>query len=235
MKRISQLFSKVFGKNTSDGQPLDSMNPGCENTTNSTRISSSSKDTIYTKTNQMAKLYQWIKGDRMGEIVEWEGTIIQEDGMNFLIFNDGTRGNENLMGDFYMEIPHRNEPFIDMEMAAPQGNRLPKESNPPLTRVQNDFPTPGNFESAQQPISAISKLLNDSKKTKTTVKITIIADIPPTDLMKVLSESYDDGEKQVLDYLSANVDIGDVKNQIAKQIWEQVFTKKKQTRRNETI
>ncbi len=182
----------------------------------------------------MAKLYQWIKGDRMGEIVEWDGTIVQEDGLNFLVFNDGTRGNENLMGDFYMEIPHRNEPFIDMEMAMPQGNRLPHESNPPLTRVAHSQPTAPAVQETQ-PTSAISKLLNDSKKTKTTVKISIIADIPPTDLMKVLSESYDDGETQVLDYLSANVDISDVKNQIAKQIWEQVFTKKKQTRRNEAV
>lgn len=184
----------------------------------------------------MAKLYQWIKGDRMGEIVEWEGTITQDDGLNFLVFTDGTRGNENLMGDFFMEIPHRSEPFIDMDMAMPQSNsRLPQEANPPLTRVPEGIPNPGAFQAHQQPVSAISKLLNDSKKAKTTVKITIIADIPPTDLMKVLSESYDDGEKQVLDYLSANVDISDVKNQIAKQIWEQVFTKKKQTRRNEAV
>jgi len=183
----------------------------------------------------MAKLYQWVKGDRLGDIVEWEGDIINEDGLNFLIFKDGSRGNESLMGDYFLEIPSREETFIDMNMAAPAPNTFPRESNPPLTRVPNDFPQPGNFEATPQPVSAIAKLLNDSKKTKTTLKITIIADIPPPDLMKVLSESYDDGEKQVLDYLSANVDVSDVKNQIAKQIWEQVFTKKKPVRRNEAV
>ena len=183
----------------------------------------------------MAKLYQWVKGDRIGDIVEWEGDIVNDDGLNFLIFKDGSRGNESLMGDYFLEIPSREETFIDMNMAAPVPNPLPRESNPPLTRVPDGFPQPGNFEAAPQPVSAIAKLLNDSKKTKTTLKLTIIADIPPTELMKVLSESYDDGEKQVLDYLSANVDVSDVKNQIAKQIWEQVFTKKKPVRRNEAV
>lgn len=181
----------------------------------------------------MAKLYQWIKGDRMGDIIEWEGTIVQDDGTNFLVFKDGTRGNESLMGDFYMEIPSRSEPFIDMEMARPEVNYLPQDANPPLARVDS-YPAPGNFQAHPQQESAIGKLLNDSKKTKTTLKLTIIADIPPSDLMKVLSESYDDGEKQVLDYLSANVDITDIKSQIAKQVWEQIFVKKK-PRKNEAV
>jgi uncharacterized protein YeeX (DUF496 family) len=157
------------------------------------------------------------------------------DGLNFLIFKDGSRGNESLIGDYFLEIPSREDTFIDLNMVAPAPNILPRESNPPLTRVPNDFPQQGNFEATPQHVSAIAKLLNDSKKTKTTLKLTIIADIPPTELMKVLSESYDDGEKQVLDYLSANVDVSDVKNQIAKQIWEQVFTKKKLVRRNEAV
>lgn len=234
MKNMFRRFLKNLEKNTSGGQQQDLSNPGCENITTSTRISSSFKDTIYTKTNKMTKLYQWVKGDRIGEIVEWEGNIVN-DGANFLIFKDGSRGNESLIGDYFLEIPSREEPFFDMSMAAPSPNTLPRESNPPLTRAPNEFTQLENFEAKPQPVSAISKLLNDSKKSKTTLKLTIITDIPPTELMKVLSESYDDGEKQVLDYLSENVNVSDVKNQIAKQIWEQVFTKKKSVRRNEAV
>jgi hypothetical protein len=189
------------------------------------------KDAIYTKTTKMTKLYQWLKGDKVGVITEWEGDIVTDDGINYLVFKDGSRANESLLGDYFIEIPNRDEPFIDTFAT----NYLPRDNNPPLTRVADSFPNPGNFEAANQPVSAIAKLLNDSKKSKTTLKLTIIADIPPTDLMKVLSESYDDGEKQVLDYLSANVDVSDIKNQIAKQIWEQVFTKKKPVRRNEAV
>ena len=101
--------------------------------------------------------------------------------------------------------------------------------------IQQDlFTAPGNLQVVQQVESPIAKLLKDSKKTKSSIGISIVVDIPPIDLMKVLSDSYDDGEKQVLDYLSASLNVEDIKRQIAHQIWVNSF-KKKKTTRNETI
>lgn len=180
----------------------------------------------------MTKLYQWLKGDKVGDIVEWQGDIVSENGLNFLVFTDGSRGNESLMGDFYIEIPNRDEPFIDINLMKGEPVRFPQDNNPPLTRVQ---PNQNQIPVRAVETNPISKLLGDSKKTKTTVDISLIVDMPPSDLMKVLSESYEDGEKQVLQYLADTVDINNIQKQIAEKIWQQLFTKRKRKKINEGV
>jgi hypothetical protein len=235
MNRISKIFYKIFGNNTSVGFEADSQNPGCENTMSSTKTSSNS-DTIYTKTNQMTKTYQWLKGDRASEFVRWGGEIVNDDGINYMVFQDGSRANEELINDFFIEVPSENEPFFVKEFAMPQPSQtsfshsfppLEVEKNPPLQRVVQNSPV-GEW------VSPVSTLLSDSKKTKSTVNVAIVVDIPPIDLMRVLSDSYEDGEKLVLEYLASTISTEDIRRQIAHQIWVQSFTKKKKVK-NETV
>ena len=172
------------------------------------------------------KTFQWIKGDRAGEFVKWNGSILNDGGMNFLVFEDGSRGNEELLGDYFMEVENEANGFVDAAMMVPQPNSLPQENNPPLQRVKPITPEPPQ-------LSPIAKLLTDSKKNKSTIDIEIVVDIPPADLMRILAESYDSGEKQVLEYLASNVDAEDLRNQIAKQVWLQAFKSKTKQKRNE--
>ena len=177
----------------------------------------------------MNKIFQWVKGDRVGEIVEWEGEIISEEGINFLVFQDGSRGNEALLGEFFLEINSINEPLIDAEFMKPQESQrmIPRETNPPLQRVEAAPPTAVK-------VHPISTLLADSKKTKTTVNISLVAEIPPIELMRVLADSYDDGQEQVLNYLSNTIDLEDIKKQIAKEIWLHAFKTRKTVKKHET-
>jgi hypothetical protein len=178
----------------------------------------------------MNKIFQWVKGDRVGEIVEWEGEIVSEEGVNFLVFQDGSRGNEALLGEFFLEINSINEPMIDAEFMKPQESQrmIPRETNPPLQRVEAAMPTAVK-------VHPISTLLADSKKTKTTVNISLVAEIPPIELMRVLADSYDDGQEQVLNYLSNTIDLEDIKKQIAKEIWLHAFKTRKTVKKHETV
>lgn len=188
------------------------------------------------------KTFQWLKGERAGDFVKWDGTITQEGELNFLVFEDGSRGNENLLNDFFIEVPSEHEPFYITEKMEKKYMQDLQAMNGHLhnsheLKQQDQFPTPGNFQSNTQPDNPIAKLLKDSKKTKSSIEISIVVDIPPVDLMKVLSDSYDDGEKRVLDYLSSSLSSEDIKKQIAHQIWVNSFAKKKtkSTRINEAI
>lgn len=188
------------------------------------------------------KTFQWIKGERAGEFVKWDGTIVQEGDLNFLVFEDGTRGNENILNDFFIEVASENDPFyiteaMEKQYAKDRVSFDMKLNNSHELKQQDSFPEPGNFQTNTQPDNPIAKLLKDSKKTKSSIEISIVVDIPPVELMKVLSDSYDDGEKRVLDYLSNSLNSEDIKKQIAHQIWVNSFTKKKtkSTRINETI
>jgi len=181
----------------------------------------------------MSKTYQWLKGDRAAEFVKWDGEIVNDDGVNYMIFQDGSRANEELINDFFIEVPNENEPFFIKEFATPQPNYihpsfpdLGVENNPPLERVVNEAPSPSWF-------SPVEKLLTDSKKNKTTVNAAIVIDIPPVDLMRILSDSYENGEKLVLDYLASTINTDDIRKQIAHQIWVQSSSKKKKIK-NET-
>ena len=190
-------------------------------------------------TDTSVKTFQWIKGEKAGSFVKWGGDIKDEDGMNFLLFDDGTRANEELLGDYIMEVPSENDPFYVTESMEVQYEKdrqaMAGQLIDTTVRLQQEAITaPGNLQVVQQTESPIAKLLKDSKKTKSSIAINIVVDIPPVDLMKVLSDSYEDGEKQVLEYLSNSLNVEDIKRQIAHQIWVNSF-KKKKTTRNETI
>jgi len=240
-----QIFSKNFDKNISDGQEMALPLNGCENITGNTEILLNSKEEIYTKTNKMSdiKTFQWLKGERAGDFVKWDGTITQDNDINFLEFMDGSRGNEQLLNDFFIEVPDENHPFyvtekMEQQYAQDLQNMNSLDTTARAYPIQQDsFPQPSNFQPATHSDNPIAKLLKDSKKTKSSIQISIVVDIPPVDLMKVLSDSYDDGEKKVLDYLSGSLNSEDIKKQIAHQIWVNSFTKKKtkSTRINETI
>jgi hypothetical protein len=184
-------------------------------------------------TDTSLKTFQWIKGEKAGSFVKWGGDIKDEDGMNFLLFEDGTRANEELLGDYIIEVPSENEPFYvtdSMERQYENDRQVMNTQVLPNNVHAESFPNPGNFQGHQQVERPIAKLLKDSKKTKSSIGINIVVDIPPVDLMKVLSDSYEDGEKQVLDYLSGSLNLEDIKRQIAHQIWVNSFKKKKTTR-----
>ena len=202
------------------------------------------------------KYFQWVKGDDAGKVVEWHGNIINvEEGGPMLVFEDGSQGAENLLNDYLLEVNSPNEEDLillpepktpmqpvqntrpgsvkyyddgagDVIIAKPPPgwtpgqDALPQESNPPLQRVA----------AAEPPLSLIAKLLTDSKKNKVTISMELTVEVPGTDLMKVLSESYEDGEEQILQYLADNIDTANIKKDVAMQIWQQSFNYKKRQR-----
>jgi hypothetical protein len=184
-------------------------------------------------TETTSKTFQWLKGDRTGEFVKWEGEIQGDGDMNFLIFSDGSRGNEALLGDYFIEVASESEGFIDAEMMKPQSSYqpLPPEHNPPLQRTVVPAPVEHFEPKNRAPENPISRLLLDSKKVSTKIKLDIEVDIPPAELMKVLSDSYDNGEEHVLEFLATT--ISDIRIEVAKQIWTDI-KKKQKTNKNET-
>lgn len=180
------------------------------------------------------KTFQWLKGERAGEFVKWDGEIQSDGDMNFLVFNDGTRGNEGLIGDYFIEVASEQEGFIDAEMMKPQSSYqpLPQQHNPPLQRVPAPAPIEAPFEpKSRAPENPITRLLLDSKKVNTKIKLDIEVDIPAAELMKVLADSYENGEEHVLEFLATT--ISDIRIEVAKQIWSDI-KKKQKSNKNET-
>ena len=179
--------------------------------------------------------FQWLKGEHSGKVVEWHGDIINDEdlGANFLQFKDGSRANETLLGDWLLEVRSAN--FEDLILQ-------PELANQTQTAYTQPVVTPAPQTYSQQTIatqsvisSPIQQILKDSKKTKSTVTASVVVDIPPINLMAVLSETYEDGEAQVLKFIAESINLEDIRQQLANQIWLKAFDNpikptKKQTR-----
>jgi len=181
------------------------------------------------------KTYQWIKGDNVGNVVESNGDTILEDNIEFLIFTNGTQCNTALLGDFIMEVASSHPDDLMLEPSelkplppTPPLNRLIKEGTKPPVKKETTSANP------------VVSLLASSKKTKEKITITIEMELPPADLLKVVAASFEDGEKQIFDYLvnGLSPEQNDaIRKQIAETIMGTVFVKETKTikRKNEKL
>jgi hypothetical protein len=201
--------------------------------------------------------FQWIKGDNAGKVVEWEGSMtVTPEGKPSLIFKDGTTGEESLLNDFFVEVASPNQWDLVLLPETSIAPSQPNASNPtqPIIYDSQEDPDiivarppagwvpPKRAErvKADEPIketqSPIFKLLADSKKTDTVVNVSVDTEVPSAELMRVLSDSYENGQEEVLKYLASTLDLEEIKMQIARQIWRHTINdnKKSRKRANET-
>jgi hypothetical protein len=185
------------------------------------------------------KTYQWIKGEKAGDVVKSNGDTILEGNIEFLIFVDGSRCNTSLLGDMLIEVASDNPDDLLMmtnEMTPqPKVVEMPKPA--PATKAP---PTPVQVKPTPTTDSPLVSLLSSSKKTKEKVMITVEMELPPADLLKVVAASFDDGEKQIFNYLVNGLSHEQneaIRKQIAETIMTTVFGKETKTtkRKNEKL
>ena len=229
MKITLKNFLKSLEKTILRGQDKDSLKSGCENTTESTEITSFSNP-IYTKTTNMVKIYQWTKGEKAGSVVKTIGEKFIEDNTEYLVFNDGSIVNTALMNEYLIEIPSESEAMLMSDIAPEPMQRVEKKKHVP-------DPIPQTNYIQEVGLSPLEKLLLDSKKTKEVLTIDLDIDLPSIELMKVLADSYDDGEEQILKFLASSIKFEDIREKIAGQIAEKAFNRKPKTtkKRNERL
>lgn len=229
MKITLKNFLKSLEKTILHGLPKDSLKSGCENTTESTEITSFSNP-IYTKTTNMVKTYQWTKGEKMGNVVKTIGEKFIEDNIEYLVFNDGSMINTSLMNEYLIEIPSESEAMMMQDLAPTPLQRVEKKKHAPE-------PAPQAHYVQQVKLSPLENLLLDSKKTKETFTIDLEIELPSIELMKVLADSYDSGEDQILKFLASSIKFEYIKEKIAGQIAQKVFNRKPKTtkKKNERL
>lgn len=168
----------------------------------------------------MVKTYQWTKGDRVGSVVKSIGESFIEDNIEYIVFSDGSMVNSSLMGEFLIEIPSEKEAMLMQDLAPQPLKRVEKRAADPAPSTQSIELTP------------ISRLLLDCKKIPTEFDVKITIQLPSLDLIKVLSDSYESGEEQVLDFLAASIQFEDVKSSIVSAIKENIYKKTKKPSKN---
>ena len=159
--------------------------------------------------------FQWIKGDDMGMDEKYRGVILN-DGISFIEFQSGKRMNVELLNEYMIMLP------AQPERGAPV-------NNPPVQMRSNDQTTVTSIiyddSKISQNDSPIYKLLKKQKKNMVDVSIKIKLNLPPKDLYTVLSGSFEDAEREIIEFVLDGVDIEDIKASLADSIKKSYYEK----------
>lgn len=164
--------------------------------------------------------FQWIKGDDAGATEVFKSISLNED-VSFIEFNSGKRINTELLEEFMIMLPAQPKP-----VEIPQPQYIPPVQH---QQAKDSTVTSIIYDDAKnaQNDSPIYKLLKKQKKNMVEVSIKIKLNLPPKDLYTVLSGSFEDAEKEIIDFVLDGVDIENIKASLSDSIKKSYYTDSK--------
>lgn len=153
--------------------------------------------------------YQWIKGDRFGQVVE---VSENQPDSKWLWFDDGTRINPELIGEFLMVVQSDNEilqvnPNATLQPAAVQQTQT-AESKPAVKTMQT------------APSALGQMIMKMSKKNVIQVPIEININVPTPMLYAVLAEGMEveDLNDEITKVAVSQIEIDKLQDYVQQQI-----------------
>lgn len=173
--------------------------------------------------------FQWVKTHRAGEISMFRDVTVV-DGSPYIEFQDGSRIKHDMVGDVVMKVaddsmlldigPGGMDPTIssvDEDIYAP----IPGQPNAPLRPGQQPNVNIGMPQ--PKPESPIHSLLKKQKAEPVPIEISVNLKLPPVELYKVLSSSFDNADEEIVEFVVADLDVPMIK-QAVKDAITQFYT-----------
>jgi hypothetical protein len=159
--------------------------------------------------------FQWIKGEMLSGIEQFKD--ISTNGDDFFIhFISGRRMNISLLDEFMMYYPAPPRVNIPIQSDPPEiYQQKQPQKNSTVTDISYENIGSDNYINDESPIY---KLLKKQKRNPVEVSIKIKLDLPSKELYGVLSESFDDAEGEILNFILDGVDIEDIKKSLSESI-----------------
>lgn len=171
--------------------------------------------------------FQWIKGDDMGMDEKYKGIVLNDE-ISFIEFQSGKRINTELLNEYMIMLPAQ-----PVQSAPVNPAPSPVRSNDQTTVTSIIY----DDSKISQNDSPIYKLLKKQKKNMVDVSIKIKLNLPPKDLYTVLSGSFEDAEREIIEFVLDGVDIEDIKASLADSIKKSYYekTEKPKTQEKRTL
>ena len=159
--------------------------------------------------------FQWIKGEMLSGIEQFKD--ISTNGDDFFIhFISGRRMNISLLDEFMMYYPAPPRVNIPIQSDPPEiYQQKQPQKNSTVTDISYENIGSDNYINDESPIY---KLLKKQKRNPVEVSIKIKLDLPSKELYGVLSESFEDAEGEILNFILDGVDIEDIKKSLSESI-----------------
>ena len=160
--------------------------------------------------------FQWIKGENLSMVEKYKSISTNGD-FTFIDFQSGNKINVDLIEEYMVTFPASVVDFTK--------NENPTQIHKPKLNSDSSVTSIVYEESGQSHHdSPIYKLLRKQKKNMVEVSIKIKLNLPPKDLYGVLLSSFDEAEKEIIQFILDGVDIENIKNSLADSIKKEYYT-----------
>jgi hypothetical protein len=163
--------------------------------------------------------YQWIKGDNISQTQHFED-LIEEGGRKYILFSDKSRIALDLLDEYMIKVERGFEEIIptsDVKLVSQTDlsqNKGVKKRDAQEIKTQA---VEGN------PIFA---LLAKQKENWVDVDLKLSINLPPRSLWDVLMGSFDEAERDILEYVTKDLDIEVVRQSLRESI-KDIYKKQK--------
>jgi protease II len=176
------------------------------------------KDLSELKEDYSQSSYQWIKGENISQVQHYKD-LVNENGKTYVLFTDGNRMSTDLLEEFMIRVEKGYEE-VSLD-SAPQENEtqnISKSSVKPRESEQK--------KSILVEENPIFSLLSKQKENWVDVDLKLSINLPPKSLWDILISSFDDAEKDILEFVTKDLDIEVVRQSLRESIKE-IYKKQK--------
>lgn len=159
--------------------------------------------------------YQWTKGDNNGLVCEYEN--IYKDattGVIWINFKDGSRINYSLLNEYMIQIDPLNRGPINTGSIELRPQIIEK------TAIVKNVMLADNSQVSSKSINPITSLLEKQKPNWVEVGIKLKLNLPTKSLYNVLTSSFEDADKEIIEFVVSDLDLEIIKESLRINIKE---------------
>jgi len=162
--------------------------------------------------------YQWIKGENISQVQHYKD-LVNENGKTYVLFTDGNRMSTDLLEEFMIRVERGYEEVsLDTTPQESETQNVSKSSVKPRESEQKK-----SIVIEENPIFS---LLSKQKENWVDVDLKLSINLPPKSLWDILISSFDDAEKDILEFVTKDLDIEVVRQSLRESIKE-IYKKQK--------
>ena len=167
--------------------------------------------------------YQWIKGDNLSMTQHYQD-ILEEGDKKYIIFTDKSRISLDLLDEYMIKVERGFEEQVIVSNPTKELIQIDGE----ITRqsVVKSRELLQNKQKIEIENSPIFSLLAKQKENWVDVDLRLSINLPPKSLWDVLMGSFEDAEKDILEYVTKDLDIEVVRQSLRESIKE-IYKKNK--------
>jgi hypothetical protein len=167
--------------------------------------------------------YQWIKGDNLSMTQHYQD-ILEEGDKKYIIFTDKSRISLDLLDEYMIKVERGFEEQVIV--SNPTKELIQIDGEITKQSVVKSRELLQNKQKIEIENSPIFSLLAKQKENWVDVDLRLSINLPPKSLWDVLMGSFEDAEKDILEYVTKDLDIEVVRQSLRESIKE-IYKKNK--------